>query len=51
MSETSANQHLRRIQKVLGYSSQQAFADALGIKQGSLSDITGLKMASEYQGR
>ena len=39
MSETSANQRLRRLQKVLGYTSQQAFADALGIKQGSLSDI------------
>ena len=35
----SANQRLRRLQKVLGYASQQAFADALGIKQGSLSDI------------
>nr|DAS27916.1 MAG TPA: CI repressor [Caudoviricetes sp.] len=39
MSEISANQRLRRLQKVLGYASQQAFADALGIKQGSLSDI------------
>lgn len=39
MSEASANQRLRRLQKVLGYTSQQAFADALGIKQGSLSDI------------
>lgn len=39
MSETSANQRLRMLQKVLGYTSQQAFADALGIKQGSLSDI------------
>lgn len=39
MSEMSANQRLRRLQKVLGYASQQAFADALGIKQGSLSDI------------
>lgn len=39
MSETSANQRLRELQKVLGYTSQQVFADALGIKQGSLSDI------------
>ena len=39
MSEVTANERLRRLQKILGYTSQQAFADALGIKQGSLSDI------------
>mgnify|MGYP002744256467 CR=1 FL=1 len=39
MGQTSANERLRTLQKVLGYTSQQAFADALGIKQGSLSDI------------
>lgn len=39
MSQTSPNERLRILQKVLGYRSQQAFADALGIKQGSLSDI------------
>ena len=39
MSQTTANERLRMLQKVLGYTSQQAFADALGIKQGSLSDI------------
>lgn len=39
MSQTSPNERLRTLQKVLGYRSQQAFADALGIKQGSLSDI------------
>ena len=39
MGQTSPNERLRVLQKVLGYTSQQAFADALGIKQGSLSDI------------
>lgn len=39
MSQTSANERLKTLQKVLGYGSQQAFADALGIRQGSLSDI------------
>ena len=39
MGQTSPNERLRMLQKVLGYTSQQAFADALGIKQGSLSDI------------
>lgn len=39
MSEVTANERLRRLQKILGYTSQQAFADALGIKQGSLSDV------------
>ena len=39
MSQISPNERLRILQKVLGYRSQQAFADALGIKQGSLSDI------------
>ena len=39
MSQTSPNERLKTLQKVLGYRSQQAFADALGIKQGSPSDI------------
>ena len=39
MGKETANERLRRLQKILGYTSQQAFADALGIKQGSLSDV------------
>lgn len=39
MGKETANERLRRLQKFLGYTSQQAFADALGIKQGSLSDV------------
>ena len=37
--ETSENQRLIEVQKKLGFSSQKDFAEALGIKQGSLSDI------------
>ncbi|MFJ1431914.1 S24 family peptidase [Capnocytophaga canimorsus] len=33
------NQRLKYLQKILGFSSQTEFANALGIKQGSLSDI------------
>lgn len=33
------NQRLKEVQKTLGFSSQTKFADVLGIKQGSLSDI------------
>ena len=33
------NERLKEVQKSLGYTSQQAFAEALGIKQGSLSDV------------
>jgi len=33
------NQRLKILQKDLGFKTQGAFADALGIKQGSLSDI------------
>lgn len=35
----SENQRLKELQKTLGFSSQAKFAAALGIKQGSLSDI------------
>ena len=35
----SENERLKDVQKSLGYTSQQAFAEALGIRQGSLSDI------------
>ena len=38
VSVHTANERLRTLQKVLGYTSQQAFADALGIKQGSKYD-------------
>ena len=37
--ETTENERLKKVQETLGYKSQQAFADALGIKQGSLSDV------------
>ena len=36
---SSENERLKDVQKSLGYTSQQAFAEALGIRQGSLSDI------------
>ena len=51
MSQTSPNERLRTLQKVLGYTSQQAFADALGIKQGSLSDIYRAKNGIGVSGR
>ena len=51
MGQTSANERLRTLQKVLGYTSQQAFADALGIKQGSLSDIYMAKNGIGVSGR
>ena len=35
----SENQRLAELQKILGFRSQAEFAAALGIKQGSLSDI------------
>lgn len=35
----SENKRLKEIQKILGFKSQQLFADALNIKQGTLSDI------------
>lgn len=35
----SENERLKELQKLLGYSSQKEFAAALGIQQGSLSDI------------
>lgn len=37
--ETTENERLKKVQETLGYKSQQAFANALGIKQGSLSDV------------
>lgn len=33
------NERLKELQKALNFSSQKKFADALGIKQGSLSDV------------
>lgn len=35
----TSNQRLKEVQKILNFRTQQEFADALGIKQGSLSDI------------
>lgn len=35
----TSNQRLKEVQKFLNFRTQQEFADALGIKQGSLSDI------------
>lgn len=36
---TTENQRLKKLQEILGFKSQVEFATALGIKQGSLSDI------------
>lgn len=33
------NERLKEVQKILGFKSQSEFADVIGIKQGSLSDI------------
>lgn len=50
---SSENERLRDIQKSLGYTSQQAFAEALGIRQGSLSDIyrakNGIKVSAKIK--
>ena len=49
----SESERLKDVQKSLGYTSQQAFAEALGIKQGSLSDIyrakNGIKVSAKIK--
>lgn len=46
MGGTSTNERLRRLKKVLEYTSLQVFTDTLGIKQGCLPDVYRAKNAT-----
>lgn len=51
--DITENQRLRELQKILKFSTQSAFSEVLGIKQGSLSDIyrakTGLGVSNSIK--